>query len=54
MIGAIVTIIVVLAIVLPIVLTKDKNKPDPPGPTVTPVVPGYNPYSADPTDVKFN
>ena len=45
MIGGLITIIVILAIVLPIVLKKS-NDDNPPGPIPpNPVIPpGYNPY----------
>lgn len=50
-IGAIVTIVLVLAIVLPIVLTKKDNPPSPPIPPQPPVD-HYNPYVVKDADVK--
>ena len=50
-IGAIATVVLVLAIVLPIVLTKKDNPPSPPHPPLPPVD-HYNPYVVKKEDVK--
>lgn len=44
-IGAIITIIIILAIVLPLTLIKSDDNNSPPFP------PGFNPYKADPTSI---